>query len=1037
MVRSLTAGQETARAGDGHRFHKILRLWWSTGPQDYLMRGTDEFNPDPALTYESIIIAWPDHANAASLALNDEGGPSRTAAITLAIDRSATRNIAERIRDEDPTGIQAETFVVLYTGSTLARADWIRLGRWSVENPVRSNEGQAITLSLVDFVQQLLERDVGRVVTTELISDAPEISSGLVLPLVFGTGIDVPCVLVTGGAVGTLLADITRYEGEIKIDEGVTDFAATGLLIIENEAVQYTAKSDGNFTIGTAATPVTRGWSTLREPHKAGTKVFRRIPAGDGGYHFVAADQAGATFISSKINGNTTDPDLTTENASATVAGETAAQVEFDALPAIALDTTQERVVTLHLKRFPRSITDLTGVAVSPIVATFDDSDNGRVGHQFANGDVVWIGGVSTNTNTNGWQTVANRTAKTFELAGTTGNANWTAGDGGAAYQPLIRFIEASSNNLTLAAADWDRAVEVGGNTGGARLLNNETLGVEIETGLLDAWQSDPDHPALGRITGVRAYCRVGGIATAVRQWSANPANQPLFSVYETDTAALVASLPLVSPDPTGAGARWLPSVFYEIDITEQVLTDVSNPGWDWFQAGRTLTVFMPAGATLALPWVMEIGFKVDVVDQQVELVNEDTANVTAVLNGFGGASNTAQETIEEIVTGSLFMGLTASDYDQSGLVAALSDITESPYTMDRVYDEPANLRAALSSAVRDAGIRYVIDGGQLKFFPKINSSSSDSVRSLTLADLPSPAPPEADAHIDLVSNWVRVTYDRTFRADIKAVVRSIAAITVEQALSQAYGWGERRTTLDAEWLSIVTEATELADRFIADFAFPRRLLQVPVIAGRNLDLEVGDVVKVTDAYSDLALQVGRIVGTSWIAENTIRLTLALGDEKTTLFGSGDNRVDIFTSPPRIEFWLDGNLVAALINDGLWIDGTITERVGVGSETAHTPGTLVELIASEWSLGATDGGGTLEQQVTIDANGDVLLRTLFEDITYPVAAAQSANFELDGTADPQELLVSIDLARRVALAADVTDQNFGYLTIRHLRESAW
>lgn len=85
----------------------------------------------------------------------------------------------------------------------------------------------------------------------------------------------------------------------------------------------------------------------------------------------------------------------------------------------IDFDTDDIRVILADLDDFAKLITGATNA--SPIVITSNS-------HGFSNGDIVAISNVGGNTAANGVWTVANVTANTFELSGSTGNGAYTSG---------------------------------------------------------------------------------------------------------------------------------------------------------------------------------------------------------------------------------------------------------------------------------------------------------------------------------------------------------------------------------------------------------------------------------------------------------------------------------------------------------------------------------------------------------------------------------------------------------------------------------
>ena len=1259
MPKTLTASQSTARDLTAHVVARILLLKLDSGWLYIGERGQTSFDPDPNLTILPWLVGVPAGDRRANIAPEDLGGSGEIAVAEIAIDPTVNHSIANIVQSETVNGRIAEAYEVYKpaTGS-VTFDDWIRTGFFTIDRPTTNNSRGTVSISMIDRVQQIAARLSGRIATTDLVSTVPDRSVGKVLPQIFGLIEDSPGVLLTGGARSTLASEIGPYTGTIELVDA-SDFAGSGLLLIGNEGIQYSAKS-GN-TIGTAATPVVRGWVTIPQRHPEGAVVLRRIPTADK-YRWLLADQAGASASDVKINGIVQDGSNFAVSTQ-TIGGKSALVVDVDALPDLFTDAGRVRALVLHEARDGREISDATNA--TPVVITCPN------GHNFLGGQAIFQEGIEGNTAANGRLKVKAAspapTATTYAITDMddveiVGSGAYT--QGGTAFLQTVQWAEGNANN----AVDWENVIDMSSErlTSFAELDPNDTVAVQIETPLLDAFQNNPDHPYLGRLVGVRVFAEWRAIigptdgvwpspgggdepffqvnwndgspqnATQVLQEPEDPeedldlfltgddttdstnmfglssgtltserslllehsaitaisgtTNPQDINVDDSATDVTVESWEdldlspgdLVDPplqptsptsievtagpagndvtffDPSWDLATWdiavtddgtlptdlnvssvvarvtftgrgvvnngnikitldvngsiesasasagngnlavvvversgtfdktdilattlkigspnttilaatpcqdsLDKMEFDVekievfvmetpvftgadtqltgresrlsrstqDVTRQVL---DNGGWAWFQETNgtkpQVRIAYPNQTNAMKLRVYRLGFEVDVIDQDVDLITEDEAELTADITGYGGASNTAQATIEEIITGDRFMALTTNDYDQTGLVAALADLTISPWKLARHINTNDSFRDLLASAVRDSGIRYAVEAGRTVFFPRIGNAAGDSIRTVARSIMPPPAPDVISGHVDLVANRVNVFHTQRFVSD--AAEPFAGNEVANDQLSQVLGLGVRTTDIFSPWLRDAPQAAELATRIVTDFRHIRDSLPVPTYIGRTFDLEIGDVVTLDDDLIDMNSATGRIIAGSRPGDTVHRLLVALADDAQTVEGSGDNRIDVGLRPPRMEIFIGGTLVAVLVFSGLWIAGELTEKtntVGVGQSGP----VVFDGGSSEWRFGVhTVGIGP--NIVAIDASGNLRLEfsyQLQEQAQYPVADVAATHFEADGTT----LDWSPDLLRRFARIDSSTTR----FIVRHLREDAF
>ena len=508
MVRALTLAMQTARDEDNHIFAHLAKIFWPSGLEVYSDRGTTEINPDPGLTILPHIAQFSIHARTVSFDIDGGGGSSVRANLILSTDASDADNVALRVRNEEVIGTLIETYVVMAPASgTLDENDWILLGRWTIdESPSINNQTQTVRLSLVDTLQLAGEQVIGRIVTQGLLPAAPEKSSGKVLPQVFGV-VNVEGVLITGGDRATLNGDIGPWTGVIPVNEDITGWPGSGLFFIGDEAIQYTDVDTGSKTLGTASTPVIRGWVTIPERHSDGNVVLRRRPTSDK-YRFVFGDkQTGATVDTLEVNDEPQDSSLWADSDQ-TVAGETGLIVDLDKFPVKFTDTTRVRTLVLHEIREVRDISDATNA--DPIVITCPN------GHNFAGGNAIFIDGVEGNTSTNGKRKVKasspSPTATTFAITDmddvtVAGVAAYT--QGGSVHPQVLELTDfagvwQSDNNV----ADWENTIDLSSEklTSFVDMTPGDILALTPSVDLLSIFQNNANHPYLGRLIGTRVF---------------------------------------------------------------------------------------------------------------------------------------------------------------------------------------------------------------------------------------------------------------------------------------------------------------------------------------------------------------------------------------------------------------------------------------------------------------------------------------------------------------------------------------------------
>ncbi len=262
----------------------------------------------------------------------------------------------------------------------------------------------------------------------------------------------------------------------------------------------------------------------------------------------------------------------------------------------------------LGFSSFATTITLTSATNASPIVITSNT-------HGLANGDVATVQNAAGNTAANGTWTVANRTANTFELAGSVGNGVYTANSG------IIRGVYRNGRPDIWARFMFDRTTSKFWNA----MTTAERGASSINTNNV-LWDGASTRIASGSLTAGR------DVPTGrVEMFTPNPFQQGS-SVSHWNTAA--APNLLMEPSiNTG-----LP---LDLDLTRQQMRDIG-----WFRdatgdlAADTITSVSPfggiavVGATRTINWNNNGGFNRNV---RIELSTDGGVTYPTII-----ASNTA-----------------------------------------------------------------------------------------------------------------------------------------------------------------------------------------------------------------------------------------------------------------------------------------------------------------------------------------------------------------------------------------------------------
>lgn len=379
-----------------------------------------------------------------------------------------------------------------------------------------------------------------------------------------------------------------------------------------------------------------------------------------------------------------------------------------------------------------------------------------------------------------------------------------------------------------------------------------------------------------------------------------------------------------------------------------QLITSIvaAGGGWDWF-GGRGggfepgISLYFDAQDNDYIIKVYNVGWEVELLEtsSRVTLPSEYTLRAdTTGLTGTTATTISAEQWIDILFgTPDLFYGLPAARLDRTSLATSLAIVAQGLDSQDkddwifrrRITEDLTN-RELLRQSLTEAGIRAVIEGGQLKFFPQISADPANepSVRSIDSDKTRTPV--RTTTNIVLVVNDLILRYAESLISPglFEGEVKSINQASVDAIKS-------RVSTLDTFFIRDSDVATALAEHLTSDFALSRSLVSTAIEGGRGYDLEVGDVVTLSDSYTRFAGMLARITDlTPGIDdERTIDMILALSNKSTVIWQHGSegdadfSKIEINTLTGALLFTVDNVRVGTLSSTGFAVLGNVNQNV--------------------------------------------------------------------------------------------------------------
>jgi hypothetical protein len=278
----------------------------------------------------------------------DEAGVAETRELTLTLWNGGSPPFSDRFLSQDPESVEVELWQ-WFQGTPESSAVLIDLFR--VSDPVTYEEaGRELSLDLVSL-SVAIECPVGELIEAEDHPDAPEDSIGRLIPLVFGTVPDLPCVCVDAPAETRLAASILPTDKTIPVEDA-SQFPPSGIIQIDDERLLYRSRTETSFNV------TARGHEgTVACDHLSGRDVSEV-----SGHVFAACRGPVKEITNVRVDG------LPPETAYTVQTGTDPATVTFDGAPRVSTLAESTRFLEMQFDAVASGNT-----ALKPELA-FDDS---------------------------------------------------------------------------------------------------------------------------------------------------------------------------------------------------------------------------------------------------------------------------------------------------------------------------------------------------------------------------------------------------------------------------------------------------------------------------------------------------------------------------------------------------------------------------------------------------------------------------------------------------------------------------------------
>lgn len=411
------------------------------------------------------------------------------------------------------------------------------------------------------------------------------------------------------------------------------------------------------------------------------------------------------------------------------------------------------------------------------------------------------------------------------------------------------------------------------------------------------------------------------------------------YEYWSTDGIALVGQDTSLQSTETQIANALLASASgtfeHRIRLTAYARTEFSDP-WDFFAEPQTIEIEAPDPVSSTRLIVSNIEWEAVEKPTVTRQLREREIVLTADVKGItdGGLLESPEAIIthllEDVDDG---WGLPSADIDGAGLTAAL--VGRENWKLARRISDVTTGKALLSEACRDSNVRYVQDGGKIRFngnlFPGVEDvpATAAITRALIMPDLSKRA-----VHRDLIINDLRVN----FKQD-PAGFGFLEFYEDSRPQSTLGNAGALQTTIDAPWIGHRPTAEGLATRILNDSATPPQVIQLMTVAMWGVHLLATDVVSVIDAGSRTPLSPGVVIGRNNPGGQNCTFSILARQIKVrvwTAAADDTTYIDAYHGS-RLIFVINGVKVAILDADAIF-------TLKGGLESAAVTGTQTEII---------------------------------------------------------------------------------------------
>lgn len=330
-MRTLTSARTLAAARPYASPRKLVQIDFAE-PVALTLRCSDQYVAALGADWLALIQAW----GALDEALNtvDVGGRPATAELTffntVTIEGTGKSRLSDLIRTpQNRSGTYEFAFakVTIYDlDAALTTGDEIVLGVFYLEDPTDLDD-ELLVLRMTD--QSLVLEDKLKItrITRDQFPDCDKAEVGKSIAIPLGVLTNVPCRWVVAGESTTLNEDVDTSETTITLTDA-TDFPSSGSIMVDEEIIAYSGKSENDLTGCTRASQ-----GTTAQAHSTKVAVYE-VRTGTNAYRCLVGENVGTFKITALSNVRVNDAPAKTSpttqlDATDLVTGKSFAVISF------------------------------------------------------------------------------------------------------------------------------------------------------------------------------------------------------------------------------------------------------------------------------------------------------------------------------------------------------------------------------------------------------------------------------------------------------------------------------------------------------------------------------------------------------------------------------------------------------------------------------------------------------------------------------------------------------------------------------------